>query len=238
MSFGLRTIALAALGCPAMLPACGPVAKNPTPVQEVIADVSPTPPPYIIGPGDQLEVVFFHTPELNLEMPVRPDGYISVPLAHEVRAAGRTPEELRTVLAGHYERELKSPEIAVVIRAFAAYQIHIGGEVSQPGVYPLTGRMTVLDALMLAGVITRTARLEEVLVIRPDATTRSYKVIPINAKEIINGTNTAQNIALGPFDAVYVPTSVIADVNTFVDLYIRQNIPIDVGLRFGTVTFD
>ncbi len=57
-------------------------------------------------------------------------------------------------------------------------------------------------------------------------------------KKVIDGTDMTQNIALGPFDAIYVPTSPIADVNTWVDLYIRQNIPIDVGLRFGTITFD
>ena len=57
-------------------------------------------------------------------------------------------------------------------------------------------------------------------------------------KKVFDGTDTRQNIALGPFDAVFVPTSHIADVNTWVDLYIRQNIPIDVGLRFGTLTLD
>jgi protein involved in polysaccharide export with SLBB domain len=226
------------LVCAALLSACESVAKNPTPVSEVIAETPATLPPYLIGPGDELEVVFFHTPELNIQTPVRPDGYISMPLAHDVRAAGRTPEELRTILTQHYVQELKSPEIAVVIRAFAAYKVHVGGEVEHPGVYPLTGSMTVLDALFLAGVVTRTARLDEILVIRPHAATRSYKVIPINIKRVIDGTDTTQNIALGPFDAVYVPTSPIADVNTFVDLYIRQNIPIDVGLRFGDLGFD
>ncbi len=127
------------LACAAPL-ACTPMVKNPTPVREVIAQTPVTLPPYVICPGDELEVVFFHTPDLNLLTPVRPDGYISVPLAHDLRAAGRTPEELRALLTHHYEQELNSPELAVVIRTFAAYKIHIGGEVAQPGVYPLTGR--------------------------------------------------------------------------------------------------
>jgi hypothetical protein len=55
---------------------------------------------------------------------------------------------------------------------------------------------------------------------------------------VLDGSDTSQNIALGPFDAVFVATNHIADVNTWVDLYIRQNIPIDVGLRFGTITLD
>ena len=236
--FLARVTVAALLGCAGLLQGCGPVAMNPTLIQEVIAGPSATPPRYIIGPGDELEVVFFHTPERNLLMPVRPDGYISVPLGHDVRAAGRTPEELRAMLTWAFARELESPDIAVVIRTFAAYKVHIGGEVKNPGVYPFNGSMTVLDALLLAGVITRTARLDELLVIRPDAATRSYKVIPVNMKKVFDGTDTRQNIALGPFDAVFVPTSHIADVNTWVDLYIRQNIPIDVGLRFGTLTLD
>ena len=227
------------LACTLLLPACGSsLVKNPTPVSEVIAATPTTLPPYVIGPGDELEVVFFHTPDLNILTPVRPDGYISVPLAHDVRAAGRTPDELRTLLTKSYDTELASPELAVVIRTFAAHKVHIGGEIAKPGVYPFNGSMTVLDALLLGGVITRTARLDEILVIRPDPVTRGYKVIPINMQKVFDGTDTRQNIALGPFDAVFVPTSDIANVNTFVDLYIRQNIPINIGLRFGTIGLD
>ncbi len=213
----------------------GGVVKNPTLVANLPAP-GPAPGKYLIEAGDELEINFFHTPELNVLLPVRPDGYISLPFAHEVRAAGKAPEQLRVELTNHYRRELTAPEIAVIVRTFSAQQVHVGGEVDTAGTYPLVGSMTVLESIFAAGGWLRTARLNEVLVIRRDSKNRSYMVIPVDLTTVIDGTDTSQNIALAPYDVVFVPTSPIADVNTFIDLYIRQNIPINFGYRF--VPFD
>jgi polysaccharide export outer membrane protein len=229
-----------ALGAPVALAAalagCKSSVKQPTALEDVRAAAAAEAAEgrtYEIGPGDELEIVFFHTPELNMTLPVRPDGGISVPLAHEVRAAGRTPEELRSLLTESFARELERPEIAVVVRGFAGNRIHVGGEVGRPGVYPLLSHMSVLDAILGAGMFERTGRLDDVVVIRRANTDGGYLIIPVNMKKVLNGTDPSQNLALAPFDAVYVPMTPIAHVGNFVNQYIREAIPIDFQLRYN-----
>lgn len=214
---------------------CGSTVKKPTALEDVRAATgaaAAAPHRYRIAPGDDLEIVFFHTPNLNLTVPVRPDGGISVPLAHEVHAAGLTPEELRELLTRSFARELENPELAVVVRTFSGNRVHIGGEVNRPGIYPLQGYMSALDAILGAGVVTRTARLEDVIVIRRDDES-GFKIIPLNMKKVLDGTDPTQNLALAPFDAVFVPTSPVADFANFVNLYIRESIPIDFQVRYN-----
>ncbi|HET6202583.1 MAG TPA: polysaccharide biosynthesis/export family protein [Planctomycetota bacterium] len=190
------------------------------------------PPRYEIQPGDQLEIRFFHTPELNVTLPVRPDGDISLPLANDVRAAGRTCEELRAELVRRFDRELADPEIAVIVRSFTAYKVHVGGHVAKPGVFELSGARTVLQALFEAGGELPTASLKDVLVIRR-ARSGPYRVIPVDLTRAISGEDMTQNLPLQPYDAIYVAASPIADVNKWVDQYLRQNIPFSVSYRIN-----
>jgi protein involved in polysaccharide export with SLBB domain len=161
-------------------------------------------------------------------VPVRPDGFISVPLANEVRAAGMTAEELRTAITASLDQSLRSPEITVIVRSFTAYKIHVGGEVKAPGVFELAGDRTVLQAVFEAGGFLPSASLADVLVIRPKGE-GSFAVIPLDLEAVLEARDTRQNILLQPYDAVFVPRSAIANVNKWVDQYLRQNLPFSVG---------
>lgn len=184
---------------------------------------------YAIIPGDQLEIRFFHTPEHNVTLPVRPDGYISLPYLGDVLASGKTAEALAREITTDYGQTLRNPQITVIVRSFSSHQVHVGGRVNKPGVFPLAGPMTVLDSLYAAGGAEPQARLSQVVIIRRAPDSR-YLVIPINIEAVLDGTNPDQNIRLLPYDAIYVPNSPIANVNKWVDLYIRQNIPINFGI--------
>ena len=114
------------------------------------------------------------------------------------------------------------------MRTFADYKVHVGGHVQTPGIFELAGTRNVLQAVFAAGGFRPTASLANVIVIRPrgDGT---FAVVPIDLLAVLEGRDTRQNIALRPYDAIYVPPRPIADVNRWVDQYIRQNIPIDLG---------
>jgi protein involved in polysaccharide export with SLBB domain len=211
--------------------ACGPIVKEPTLLDSPEYDASLLRTKYEILPGDELEIRFFYTRELDVTLPVRPDGYILLPYVGDIRAEGKTPEILAGELKERYAKELKQPEIAVIVHSFSANQIHVGGRVDAPGVFPLSGPMRVLDSLFAAGGYDPEALLSEVLVIR--RTRDKLLVIPVNLEEALDGTDAQQNIRLQPYDAVYVPSSSIADVNTWVDLYIRKNIPFNFGVRLA-----
>jgi len=187
--------------------------------------------PYRIQPGDELEIRFFHTPEQNVTLPVRPDGFISLPLVHELAVAGRTVEEVREALVERCSEELAEPEIAVIVRSFSGYLVHVGGEVEKPGVLQLTGPRTVLQAVFEAGGFLPTASPADVLVVRllPDG---SHELVAADLEGVLKGANGRGNFNLRPYDVVFVPTTTIADVNKWVDQYIRRNIPVSIGFNY------
>src|SRR5262245_31923236 len=117
--------------------ACTATHYGTLPVTSAVSAPPPAPEVYRLKPGDELEIRFFHTPEQNVTLPVRPDGYISLPLAYEIQAAGSTIEELRREITLRCSAELVNPEIAVILRSVSGYSVHVGGEVNKPGVLEL-----------------------------------------------------------------------------------------------------
>lgn len=187
--------------------------------------------PYRIQPGDELEIRFFHTPEQNVTLPVRPDGFISLPLVYELAVAGRTVEEVRRELVERCSQELVEPEIAVIVRSFTGYRVHVGGEVDSPGVLELSGPCTVLQAVFEAGGFLPTASPADVVVVRREAD-GSYQLAAADLARVLVGDDAGGNLTLRPYDVVYVPPSRIADVNKWVDQYLRKNIPISLGFNY------
>ncbi len=204
---------------------CSPIAVNTTDHHTLDAEARmSSEPEYRIGVGDELQIKFAYNPELNEEhIPVRPDGRISVPLAKQIRAAGLTPEELENVLSQKYAAELKKPEVTVIVRGFNAQRVFVDGEINRPGLLPLMGPLTVLQSIAQSGGFKDTARVNEVLVIR--RTQPKPLVSILNLEKAQNNEDMGQDIYLMPNDVVYVPRSKIANVDLFVDLYIRRLIP-------------
>jgi len=189
---------------------------------------------YRIQPGDQLDVKLFYNPELNEQLTVRPDGRITLQLVNDVVAAGLTPAELTTVLTKAYASELRNPKVAVIVRTSVADRVYVDGEVNRAGLVPLIGPTTILQSISQAGGLKETAKSGEVILLRK---TDDNKMTPyrIALDDAYSGEEGNQDIYLRPNDIVYVPKSAIANVNTWVDMYLRRNIPIPLGLSIGTV---
>ncbi len=115
------------------------------------ADPRPDPGEYRIGREDVLEVVVWHEPELTRVVPVRPDGKISLPLAGEVDAAGKTPAELQQGLTKTLTPYIKDAAVAVLVREINGPRVYVLGEVTKPGGFPLRGPVSVVQAIALAG---------------------------------------------------------------------------------------
>jgi polysaccharide export outer membrane protein len=217
-----------------LLGGCGPAAVKPATIEQANAiSTRAAGGEYRLQPGDELDIRFYYNPELSTSVLIRPDGRISLPLANEIQAAGLTPAQLQQRLRSAYEQELRRPELTVIVRSFNSQRVFVGGEVASPGVVQALGPLTVLQSVTQAGGFKETARLSEVLVIRRDPAAPDPIVIPVDISAVVDGTQTNQDIALMPFDVVYVPKSPIANVNKFVDQYIRQNIPFGFGLTYG-----
>jgi len=214
------------------LSGCASVVKNPTPITSpgVQTTYGYTEQEYRLQVGDQLDIKFFYNPELNEQVTIRPDGRISLQLVHEIIAVGLTPQELTNLLTKKYAPELKKPEIAVIVRSFSAQKIYVDGEVTKPGMVPLIGSVSVLQAISQAGGMKDTARTSDVVIIRQGENHDPFVGV-VNLDKAIDGTDMGQDIVLRPFDIVFVPKSPIANVNVWVDQYVRKNLPI--YLSFG-----
>jgi polysaccharide export outer membrane protein len=181
-------------------------------------------PKLILGPGDIIDFKFFYTPELNDTQTVRPDGKIVLQLVGEVMVQGKTPAELRDELVKLYMSELKRPEVAVIVRSLYERKVYVGGEVKAPGLIQIPGRLTALEAIMQAGGFDRrTAKLSNVVIIRHKDGKRYG--CALDFRKVINGAEEVRPFLLEPGDIVYVPRTVIVQVNQWIDQYINRMIP-------------
>jgi polysaccharide biosynthesis/export protein len=107
---------------------------------------------YKIGPHDVLEISVFKVAELSKSVQVADSGTINLPLVGEVRAAGRTAQEierdLTKKLAGRF---LQKPQVTVFVKEYNSQRVTIDGAVVKPGVYPIRGRTTLLQFVATAG---------------------------------------------------------------------------------------
>jgi polysaccharide export outer membrane protein len=182
--------------------------------------VQPTP-AYIIQPGDQLDIKLFYNPELNESVTVRPDGKISLQLVDEIPAAGLQPAELDEMLTRQYSRELKNPEVTVIVKSFTGQRIYVGGEVNQQREMTLPPGMTVLQAIFQAGGFMETASPENTILIRLGPK-KEPVTMRIDLQDAMMGKGAGANLVLRPFDIVYIPKSRIAEANKWVNQYIEK----------------
>jgi protein involved in polysaccharide export with SLBB domain len=192
---------------------------------------------YKIQVGDKIDIKFYFNPDLNEQVVVRPDGRISLQLVPEMKVAGLTPKELTEALKREYSQELAKPELSVIMRSFSAQRIFVGGEVGRPGEQPLVGPITVLQAVSMAEGFRESARMTEVVVIRRRQDGRPL-VIPVNVKAAISGADLSQDLALMPYDVVFVPRSTMASANMFVDQFVKKMIPVNFGFRVDRIFYE
>ncbi len=123
---------------------------------------------YRIGAQDLLNISVFGVEELTRDVRVNSNGHISLPLVGTVMAGGRTIPELESDLAKKYaEGYLQRPQVTVFVKEFTSQRITVEGAVKKPGIYPITGRTSLLQAIALAeGVDDRTADLGGIVVMR------------------------------------------------------------------------
>ena len=188
--------------------------------QTVTADASA----YRIENGDELEIKSIYNPEINATVVVRPDGKISMPMATDMVATGKTPNELAKDIAAKYAAEYKQPEVAVIVKTFSGHRVFVGGEVRKPGTVSLAGPLTVLQAISQAEGFSESAKISDVIVIRRDAKNQPTPIV-VDLKKAMNGKDPKQDMQLKPYDIVYVPRSKIANFKGFFNNVIRAAVP-------------
>jgi len=160
--------------------------------------------PYVIGVTDVLKVDVWRQPELSVEVPVRADGMISVPLLDDVQAAGLRPQELKEVVTRELSEFVTAPDVTIIILAMNSRFVSIIGEVARDSRIPLTQDLRVLEVITQAGGFTTFADKNDVRIVRrtADGSELEYR---FDYNAYIRGRAPGTNIRLHPGDTIIVP---------------------------------
>lgn len=121
------------------------------PPPDNLARLSPGATEYRIGPADTLDINVNQLPEFTKTVEVDPSGHILLPLVGQIQASGRTPAELSgDIAAALKQKYMKDPLVVVSVKEAQGQKVTVDGAVSKPGVYPLAGATTLLQAVALA----------------------------------------------------------------------------------------
>jgi polysaccharide biosynthesis/export protein len=162
---------------------------------------------YKIGPGDVLTISVWGNPDLTLTVPVRPDGYISMPLIGDLLANDVDAASLALTITSLLESQLRNPQVTVIVSQINSNvyisRVRVTGAVRSPLSLPFAKGMTVLDLILEAGGINEVATASR---------TRLYRVVDnelfeveINLDDILLRGQLATNYALRPGDVITVP---------------------------------
>jgi polysaccharide export outer membrane protein len=162
---------------------------------------------YRIGVDDEVKVSVWQNPGLDVSVPVRPDGKISVPLVGDVDAGGRTPEEVAAEIKEKLTAFVRDPQVTVILTQLRSHEylsrVRVTGAVRQAVSVPYRQGMTVLDAVLAAGGTNEFAAADRTELYRKEGEgTRAYAV---KLDQILQKGELTTNYPVQPGDVITVP---------------------------------
>jgi polysaccharide export outer membrane protein len=161
-----------------------------------------SPPAYVIGPGDVLDVAEWKNPELTKMVVVLPDGKINFPLVGEMKASGKTVIQLAEEMSARLNRYVPEPNLSVVVHQVNSMMIYVIGKVNKPGRFMVNTNVNVLQALAIAGGLNSFAKRDQIKVFRDRG--EKTAIFSFDYKAVAAGEDLGQNIALERGDVVVV----------------------------------
>lgn len=167
------------------------------------APVAAAAPDYSIHAGDELEVSVWKEPDLTRKIVVRPDGKFGFPLTGEIVAAGRSAAIIQKEVEALLKRYIPDPVVTVSVTGLAGNQVYVLGQINKPGAFTMNPRITVLQALAVAGGMTPYAAANDIMVLR--GTGPAQQKFEFRYSDVAKGRSLEQNILLESGDVVVVP---------------------------------
>ena len=158
---------------------------------------------YLIGPEDTLEIDVWKEKDLQKEVLVRPDGWITFPLVGNIEAKGKTAQQLQDEMTEWLRQYIPNPVVTVSVKKISSYKIYVIGRVNKPGDYVVGHYIDVLQALTLAGGLTPFAEEKKIKVVRKK--NGKETILPFDYSAVKKGKRMEQNINLMSGDVIIVP---------------------------------
>ena len=202
----MRFLKCLAVGSVAVLAAaltgCTSVVYPPAPVTAGQEDYT-----YIIGAGDNLNIIVWRNPELSMSVPVRPDGKVAAPLVEEIMAQGKTSTQLARDVEKQLSKYVRDPVVTVLVTGFVgpySEQIRVVGEAAKPQFLRYKKNMTVLDVMIAVGGLTDFADGNGASILR---TSEGGKQYGVRLKDLVKRGDVSANVEVKPGDILIVPQS-------------------------------
>ena len=191
---------------------------------ESVALFNEASPEYRFRVGDDIEVRFVSERRYDYETVVTAGGTVTVPSGGDVVAEGKTASELREEIARAMSGLLLYPSPSVTLRRSGEQVVYVIGEVGGPGRVKTIQDMTVSMALAATGGIKSTGKPSSVMVVRTYGVAEPV-AIKVDVSKVLSGEDLSQDVWLAPNDVVYVPRSLIGEIDNFVDLFFNKIAP-------------
>ena len=162
---------------------------------------------YVIGPGDEVNIVVFRNPELSMTVPVRPDGKIAAPLVEDLPALGKDSTTLARDIEQALSKYIREPVVTVVVTRFVgpySEQIRVVGEAAKPQILAYRQKMTLLDVMIAVGGVTDFADGNAATILRTAEGNKQYSV---RIKDLLKRGDVSANVEMKPGDVVIIPQS-------------------------------
>jgi polysaccharide export outer membrane protein len=172
----------------------------PAPVVAATSDYN-----YIVGPGDNLNIIVWRNPDLSLSVPVRPDGKVSTPLVDELVAQGKTSVQIARDVEQAISKFVRDPIVTVIVTGFVgpySEQIRVVGEAAKPQALPYKQKMTLLDVMIAVGGLTDFADGNSASILRASDGGKQYAV---RIKDLIKRGDISANVEMKPGDVLIIP---------------------------------
>ncbi len=160
---------------------------------------------YRLNPGDILDISVWKEEGMQRETLVLPDGMISFPLAGHLMAAGKTPQEIQESLIVRIREFIPDPQITVTVVRTEGNKIYVVGQVNNPGEFPVSHRIDVMQALSLARGLTPFGDENDIRILRRDPATGKEQAFTFDYSAVKNGKGLETNVQLQSGDVVVVP---------------------------------
>ncbi len=172
------------------------------------SSIERTPHDYLIGPGDNVNIIVWRNPEISMSVPVRPDGKITTPLVEDLPASGKTSTQLARDIEETLSKYIQQPVVTVIVTEFIgpfSEQIRVIGEAARPQALPYRENMTLMDVLIAVGGITDFAAGNRARIIRTvDGEQKQFKV---RLNDLIRDGDITANVPMHQGDVLVIPES-------------------------------
>ena len=159
--------------------------------------------PFIVGPGDVLEVSVWRDENLSRQLVITPDNILSFPLIGDVDVSNMSVADIRSVIAERLTEYVPNASVAVIVKEINSLKVYVIGQVKNPGVFPITQETRVMQVLAMAGGLTPFAAERDIHILRYQGGTT--KKIGFDYKSVLKGDNLEQDIVLQRGDVIIVP---------------------------------